>query len=133
MLDVRAAGFWGERELFDVRVFNPYAPKNRTIQMRKVYASHEEEKNLQYHQRFIEVERASFPLLIFSASGGMSQTTTIVYSRFAGMIAEKLDQPYHELDKNATIVLFITFCSHVLAREPHKKNYSKSTHRPNHG
>ena len=55
-LDVRAAGFWGgqfERAFFDVRVFNPYAPKNRTTQMRKAYASHEKEKNRQYHQRII--------------------------------------------------------------------------------
>ena len=34
-LDVAASGFWGgrfERAFFDVRVFNPYAPSNRTLQ-----------------------------------------------------------------------------------------------------
>ena len=43
-LDVAAIGFWGgrfERTFFDVRVFNPYAPLNRTLQTAACYRCHE--------------------------------------------------------------------------------------------
>ena len=46
-LDIAANGVWGgsfEKTYFDVRVFNPHAPSNRTIQMSTIYQWHERVK-----------------------------------------------------------------------------------------
>ncbi len=47
-LDIAANGFWGgtyERTFFDVRIFNPHAPSNRST---RCYRKHEIEKKRQY-------------------------------------------------------------------------------------
>ena len=62
-LDVAASGFWGgrfERAFFDVRVFNPYAPSNKTLPTATCYRRHEREKRRKYEERIREVEHASF-------------------------------------------------------------------------
>jgi hypothetical protein len=47
-----------------------------------------------YEQRVQEVEGGTISPLVFTTSGGMGPTATIVYKRIASMIAEKRDQPY---------------------------------------
>ena len=47
-----------------------------------------------YEQRVREVEGGTFSPLVFTTSGGMGPTATIVYKKIAGMITEKRDQPY---------------------------------------
>ena len=72
-LDISARGFWGsrfERAFYDVRVFNPCAPSNRTQQIAATYRRHEQEKRRAYQQRVREVERASFTPLVFAARNG---------------------------------------------------------------
>ena len=47
-LDIAANGFWGgntERAMFDVRVFNPFAPSNKNTNLSATYKKHEREKN----------------------------------------------------------------------------------------
>lgn len=93
-LDIAANGFWGgrfERTFFDVRVFNPHAPSNRTS---RCYRKHELEKKRQYEQRVREIEHASFTPLVLSATGGMASEATIFYKRLASCLATKWDQPY---------------------------------------
>ena len=46
-LDISANRFWGgntERTMFDVRVFNPFAPSNRQASLTTTYTKHEKEK-----------------------------------------------------------------------------------------
>ena len=62
-LDISANGFWGgqqERSMFDVRVFNPYAPSNKSSSLVSIYKKHEREKKRAYGQRVREVKHACF-------------------------------------------------------------------------
>jgi hypothetical protein len=95
--DISACGFWGsrfEKVFMDVRVFNPNADSYRDLPPDACFKRHEQEKRRQYGQRIREVEHASFSPLVFSTSGGMGKSTTIVYKRLAHLLAVKRDEPY---------------------------------------
>ena len=96
-LDVAASGFWGgrfERAFFDVRVFNPYAPSNRTLQTATCYRRHEREKRRKYEERIREVEHASFVPLVLSCTGGAGPCATNFLQRLAALQAEKHHSTY---------------------------------------
>ena len=96
-LDISANGFWGgqqERSMFDVRVFNPYAPSNKSSSLVSIYKKHEREKKRAYGQRVREVEHASFSPLVFSLTGGLGRETTVIFKRLASQLASKWHQPY---------------------------------------
>ena len=96
-LDIAANGFWGgrfERTYFDVRVFNPHATSNRSINLSSCYRKHESLKKRAYEQRIREVEHASFTPLVLSATGGMAAEATVFYKRLASCLAVKWDHPY---------------------------------------
>ena len=62
-LDITANDFWGgrfKRTLFDVKVFNPYAPSNRHTQPSSSYCAPENAKKRMYEQRICEIEHSSF-------------------------------------------------------------------------
>ena len=61
-LDIAARSFWqrGERSLFDVRVFNPFAPSYSKQKLSNAFLSNEREKKRAYNRRVIEVEHGSF-------------------------------------------------------------------------
>ena len=83
-LDIKASGFWGSRfepTLFDVRIFNRYAPSNRC----NPYCQHETSKRRQYEERVREVENGNFSPLVFSTSGGMGASTTVAYMQVPGL------------------------------------------------
>ena len=64
-LDIVADGFWGssfERAIFDVRVFNPFAPLNSHSPINATYRHHEKIKKRHYEKRIREVEHSSFTL-----------------------------------------------------------------------
>ena len=92
-LDIKASGFWGGRfqsSFFDVRIFNPYAPSNRS----NPYRQHEGAKRRAYEERVREIEHASFSPLVFSTSGGMGASTTVTYKRLAFLLSLKWKTPY---------------------------------------
>ena len=96
-LDIVAERFWGrdrQRAFFDVRVFNPFAPTHRNTSLAQCYRRNELEKRRAYDERVREIEHASFSPLVFSTSGGMGTTATVVYKRVASLIAEKHNKPY---------------------------------------
>ena len=96
-LDIKAAGFWGdgaEEAFFDVRVFNPFAPSYRTLPLPALYQRHERAKRARYEERVLEVERAAFTPLVFSASGGASKLATMFLKLLASVLAEKRKEPY---------------------------------------
>ena len=99
-LDVAASGFWGgrfERAFFDVRVFNPHAPSNRSSQIASCYRRHEQEKRLKYEQRIREIEHASFAPFVMSCTGGTGPCATVILKRLGAMLAEKHDSPYSKI------------------------------------
>ena len=95
-VDISARGFWSPSQvaIFDVRVFYPNAPSNRSASIPSTYRRHEAEKKRQYGQRIREVERGVFTPLVFSSTGGMARECTTFYQRLASLTAEKTSQPY---------------------------------------
>ena len=96
-LDVAAESFWAsdrQRAFFDIRVFNPFAPSYRNVPLAQGYRRNELEKKRAYDQRVREIEHGSFSPLVFSTTGGVGTTATVVYKRLASMISEKLEKPY---------------------------------------
>jgi len=92
-LDIKASGFWGSRfqtSFFDVRVFNPYAPSNRS----NPYRQHDNAKRRQYEERVREIEHGNFSPLVFSTSRGMGASTTVTYKRLAFLLSSKWQTPY---------------------------------------
>ena len=83
-LDVRAQGFWGiyyQQAYFDVRVFNPLAASNHQTSISTCFRSPDHEKCRVYEQCVRKVEGSSFTPLVFSAFGGVSRPTEIIYKR----------------------------------------------------
>ena len=96
-LDVSAQSFWSsdrQQAFFDVRVFNPFAQCHRNSSLTQCYRKNEQEKKRAYDERVREVEHGSFSPLVFTTSGGMGPTATVVYKRLAALMAEKCEQPY---------------------------------------
>ncbi len=67
-LDIRARSFWtaGQDTFFDVRVFHPNAPSNRSRRLSAVYKRHEDEKKRTYGQRILEIEHSVFTPLVMT-------------------------------------------------------------------
>ena len=87
-LDV-AAEFWAsdrQRAFFGIWVFNPFAPSYRNAPLAQGYRRNELEKKRAYDQRVREIEHGSFSPLVFSTTGGMGTTATVVYKQLASMI-----------------------------------------------
>ena len=95
-VDIRARGFWNASQdaFFDVRVFYPNAPSNRSTLTSSAYRRHEQAKKREYGQRIREVEHGVFTPLVFSSTGGMGQEATTFYKRLASMISQKRQHPY---------------------------------------
>ena len=88
---------YGEDDLnahIDVRVFNPFAPSNRSSSVSAAYTRHEKAKNRSYEQRLRDVEHASFVPAVFSTTGGMSKCASDLYKRIAVLLTEKTGESY---------------------------------------
>ena len=92
-LDICARGFWNNSQdtFYDVRVFYPNTPSNRSTD---AYKRHEQAKKREYGQRVREVERGVFTPLVLSSNGGMGKEATTFYKRLADMIAQKRNHHY---------------------------------------
>ena len=95
-LDIRARSFWtaGQDTFFDVRVFHPNAPSNRSRRLSAVYKRHEDEKKTTYGQRILEIEHGVFTPLVMSTSGGMGREAQTFYKRLADKLAQKKEMQY---------------------------------------
>ena len=132
-LDVKANGFWGDNfhtTFFDVRVFNPHAPSNRTITPSSMYQKHEKAKRRAYDQRITQIEQGSFSPLVFSTTGGMGRAAVTVYKRLAGMIAEKKGQDYSQTLRwlRCRLNFALLRSSIMCLRGARSKNNAPSTH-----
>ena len=111
-LDIKADGFWGVRgqcAFFNVRVFNPYAPSNRTSTVQKCYIRHEREKRRSYEERIREVELSTFtPMHCFFNVwwGGTSCNSNDEKISITHCREEKVVFQYcNELDKKPVLLL----------------------------
>ena len=96
-LDVSSESFWGrDRRLayFDVKVFNPFASSYASSPLAQCYRRAELDKKRKYDERIREVENGTFSPLIFSSSGGMGPSATVVFKRIATLLSEKRGHPY---------------------------------------
>ena len=119
-LDIRAEGFWGDRQqsaFFDIRVFNPLAPSNCRRTLASFYRRHEREKRRSYDQRVREIEHGTFTPLVFSAAGGMGNAATIMFRRLASLSHKALLalQPHYGVDK-MTQLLPSSLSNHLYLR-----------------
>ena len=95
--DVRAEGFWDCRQqhaYFDVKVFNPVAATYRNKSLQSCYRCLEARKRREYQDRILNVEHGSFSPLIFSTSGSMGPTASVVFRRLASLLSIKRDEHY---------------------------------------
>ena len=90
-LDISARGVWcrNQRAFFDIRVFNPTAPRYVRQPLAKTYVTHEKEKKRKYNERVLEVENGTFTPLVFSIFGGMGQECQMFYKRLCHRLSEK--------------------------------------------
>ena len=90
-LGISANGVWikGQKEFFDVRVFNHNASRYINQTLKKNLERNETEKKRNYNQRILEVENGSFTPLVFSANGAMGRECQKFYNRLCELIAEK--------------------------------------------
>ena len=94
-LDIVAENFWGhnrQKTYFDVRVFNPFCATLSKVPLPQCYRRAVLEKKRAYEQRIREIE---FGSLVFSTTGGLGSTATVVFKRLASLIADKQEQPYN--------------------------------------
>ena len=77
-----------------MRVSNRHASSNRNCSLPNTYRKHEREKKNACERRILEVEHSSFTPLIFSATGGMTNSTRVFYQRLASLLANKWGNSY---------------------------------------
>ena len=94
--NVRARDFWsnGQDACFDVRVFYPNAPSNRSSTLQAAYKKHENSKKRRYGQRIREVEHGVFTPLVFTTTGVMGHECNTFYKSSADLIAQKQKKHY---------------------------------------
>ena len=95
-LDIRARGFWVREQsaFFDVRVCYPNADSYKNLTPEQIYKLHESDKKRLYSSRVLEVGRGTFPPLVFTTTGGMSDECRCYHSRFAELLAVKKQENY---------------------------------------
>jgi hypothetical protein len=73
--DIKSTGFWSRlrQAYFDIKVVSPNARSNAHKTSASLFRSAEKEKEREYKDRILNVERADFNPVVFSTSGGMSQ------------------------------------------------------------
>ena len=60
-------------EVFGRRCTHPNAPSNRNRQLEPLLKTHENRKKVEYNDRVLQVEHASFTPLIFATNGAMGE------------------------------------------------------------
>ena len=92
-------GFWGDDRqcaFFDVRVFDPFAHSYRNVPLTTGYRRNEQEKGRAYDQRVREIKLDCFTPLVFTSSGSMGSSATVMFKRLASLIASKNNKSYSQ-------------------------------------
>ena len=95
--DIKVDGFWGCRQkssFFDIKIFNPTASTYHKKSWSSCYRHLEDSKQREYQDRITHVEHGTFSLLVFTTSGGMGPSSSMVYKRLASLISKKRNDCY---------------------------------------
>ena len=97
--DIHTRGFCGRQlsAFFDIRVFHPNVPSNRSTQIVSLFRRQKLEKKREYGDHIRAVESASFTPLVFSTFGGLSREATIFYSCLADLLSRKHSSYYSHM------------------------------------
>ena len=90
-LNIHAHGFRERQEsaFFDVLVCHPNADSYKDLSPKQIYRQHENEKKRMYANRVMEVQQATFTLLVFTTAGGMAEECRRYHSRLTELLADK--------------------------------------------
>ena len=74
-LDISCRGFWAplQKIFLGVRFTHPNAPSNRNRKLMPLLKTHENRKKVEYNDRVLQVEHASFTPLIFATNVPMGE------------------------------------------------------------
>ena len=78
----------------DVRFTHPNAPSNRNRKLKPLLKTHENRKKVEYNERVLQVEHASFTPLIFATNGAMGEEAERYHAILAEKMSEKLNCTY---------------------------------------
>ena len=92
-LDISCRGFWAplQKMFLDVRSTHPNAPSNRNRKLKPLLKTHENRKKVEYNDRVLQVEHASFTPLIFATNGEEAEQ---YHAILAEKTSEKLNCTY---------------------------------------
>ena len=95
-LDISCRGFWAplQKMIPDVRFTHPNAPSNRNRKLNPLLKTHETRKKVEYNDRVLQVEHASFIPLIFATNGTMGEEAERYHATLAEKLSEKLNCTY---------------------------------------
>ena len=98
-LDVSAVGVWSrfERSMFDIRVTHPNCLSNLGKSPTEIYREHENLKKVEYEERVLNSEKATFTPLVFTTSGGMGPDCTFLLKKLGQKIADKKKEGYSDV------------------------------------
>ena len=97
--DIRARGILrtAQDTFIDARITNLNSVSARNKTFAAIYASHEKQKNVEYEERIVQIEKGSFVPFIMSATGGLGPAANSFIQRVAQRIAAKRREPYSKI------------------------------------
>ena len=98
-LDVSATGIWSihEKTFFDIRITNPHAASNAGKTTDTLLKENETEKERNYQDRVLQVEKSSFVPLVFTTNGGMGEKCKKFHRQLAMLICAKAMDTYSKV------------------------------------
>ena len=95
-LDISCRGFWAplQKMFLVVRFTHPNAPTNRNRKLQPLLMTNENRKKVEYNDRVLQVEHASFTPLIFATNGAMGEEAERYHAILAEKMSEKLNCTY---------------------------------------
>jgi len=74
--DIKCCGFWSNmrQAYFDIKVVSPFARSNAHLEPAQLFKNAERSKIREYKERIQNVERADFNPLVFTCTGGTSES-----------------------------------------------------------
>ena len=83
--------------MFDIRVTHPNCLSNLGKPPAEIYREHETLKKVEYEERVLNSEKATFTPLVFTTSGGMGPECTLLFKKLGQKIADKKKEGYSDV------------------------------------
>ena len=111
--DIRARGIIRNAQdtFIDTKITNLNGVNARNRSFASIYAAHNRQKNLEYEDRIVQIEKGNFIPFVMSATGGLGPSANIFVQHLAERIAAKRWEPYYKI-----VCLLRNELAHYLAR-----------------